>query len=518
MCYAPLHIRNNALHFDSSRDRMFLNVPCGQCGECRQKRTDDTTARLYYQFLETEKTKVPGFFYKAPDGSFSIDGHGYTYMETLTYNEDMVPVLHGIKCFRPDDWRAFMKNLRADWYKEFDSSTLKVYMVSEYGGETYRPHYHPVFFVTAPCTPEHLEELIQRNWCLLKSKNGSGSKTNTRTSLGWTDISNPYSHKHDYPYQLVVDGLSVFAYCAQYVNKDVDFEKVLKDQLNGHYDGLPITEEDYKCMRPFTRQSHGIGECIKDILSIDDLMDGKMVLPDKLRGEKIISLPLYIDRKVFYDYDPSDKCFKLNEQGYKMKEVRREHNHGYVKKQIDYLMSQMGLLWTDSSVQAIQGFSRQQHVNSKFGDMTTADAMCFVSDTLYGRMDDFVDYIVYFKDISSTYAVEVDDGCDLKRLAETFVVKKYNSPPVYDLCLNEYAETHPVDYRKFLRSRYGSVCDRFAGFDDVLAILNGVNLAYCQVQQQAYMKRLEERSRQKKIYKQSLYSQPKYKHSLNRQL
>lgn len=160
------------------------------------------------------------------------------------------------------------------------------------------------------------------------------------------------------------------------------------------------------------------------MVSIEELMDGRMTIPDTIQGEKVISLPLYIDRKLFYDYDPSDKCFKLNEKGYEMKEHRRERNRGYIKKQITYLIDNLPELWSAKSAYHIKGCSIRDHTYIKFGQLTPEICSGIISDTLRGdRFDDFIDYIMYYKDISSTYAIYVDDGVDLKRFAESIIVK-----------------------------------------------------------------------------------------------
>ena len=329
MCYSPLRIENNSRQFDLRKDKTVLSVPCGKCGECRQKRQDEVTARLYYQFLDTEKTVVPGFHYESPDGKVEINEHGYVYFETFTYNEEQVPWCHGIRCFNPEHYRYFMVNLRNDLKREgYPKGSIKVYWCSEYGGNTYRPHYHALFFVTCAITPEHFEELLQRNWCIISNPLKPNSP---RFSLGYTDISNPHEHSHQYPHELICDSIKVLGYVGQYIGKDIEFETVLKLQKDSDFDGKPISEEEYKIMKPYTRQSNGIGLCIKDYLTIDELMDGTMTIPDTRKGEKPIALPLYIDRKVFYDYNPEDKCFRLNDIGFQMKEHRLQHNRDYVK-------------------------------------------------------------------------------------------------------------------------------------------------------------------------------------------
>lgn len=525
MCYSPLHLPNNSRKFDLDRDKLYLNVPCGKCGECRQKRSDEITTRLYYEWIDCVKTSVPGFHYESPDGRVQIHEHGYAMLQTFTYNDEMVPWKHGIKCFNPDHYRTFMINLRNDCKKRgflvpHPSISgkmimpIKVFWVSEFGGDTYRPHYHPIFFVRGAISPEDLEDMCRHNWCVVDSHHKDENGQYKRTSLGWTDVQNPYSNKHTHPSELVIDGhVAVMNYVSQYVGKDIDFEKVLQDQKNSQYDGEPITDDDYKVMKPFLRQSNGIGECIKDMISIDDLMDGRVTIPDTRQGSKVVALPLYIDRKVFYDYSPEDKCFRLNDIGYQMKEHRLQHNSSYVKKQIDWLWSHCAELWTDLSSDYISNLLHDAGIS-----FTPAECMYKVSNVLYNRYDDFINYICYYKDIHSTYAWCIEDKrVDLKEFAETFIQKHSSPPPdvpVFDL--KDLRDSSPVDYRITMKHSYGCMCNRFKGFDEVLAILNGINLAFCVGRQKSYLAKCREKSRQKAIYVRGVLKQNKSFHSLNR--
>lgn len=526
MCYSPLHLPNNKRKFDLQKDKLYINAPCGQCGECRKKRSDEISSRLYYEYLDCVNTPVPDLHYDSPDGKVSIHGHGYAYLQTLTYNEDQVPWKHGIRCFNPDHYRSFMINLRNDCVQQnkLISSPddpdkkimpIKVFWASEYGGETYRPHYHPIFFVRGNITPDELEMMCRHNWAIVASHKDPATGIRPRTSLGWTDIENPYSDKHTHPSQLVIDGhIAVMNYVSEYVGKDIEFEKVLKYQKDSSFDGESISDEDLKVMKPFLRQSNGIGECIKDMVTIDDLMDGKITIPDTLEGTKVVALPMYIDRKVFYYYDPSDKCFRLNDIGYQMKQHRLEHNRGYVKKQIDYLWSSVAELWNDYSESYISGFLHDAGVS-----LSPASCMHKISNILYNRYDDFIDYIMYYKDVHCMTSYPIDDTIvDLKEYAERFIVK-YSAPPegTHLIDMGEYRELHPVDYRVTMKHSYGMICNRFKDFEEVIAILNGINMAFCIGRQKLYLKKKAEKARQKKIYRQGILLQHKKTyHSLNR--
>ena len=133
-----------------------------------------------------------------------------------------------------------------------------------------------------------------------------------------------------------------------------------------------------------------------------------------------------------------------------------------------------------------------------------ASCLSKISDTLYNRESDFIDYILYYKDIYSTYSVNVDSGVDLKEFATKFIVKHSAPDPSWNciVSLQDFKDSHPLDYRTVIKHSYGTCCDRFTDFDEVLGILNGINLAFCHHRQLQFLKRRAEKARQKKIYKQ----------------
>ena len=124
--------------------------------------------------------------------------------------------------------------------------------------------------------------------------------------------------------------------------------------------------------------------------------------------------------------------------------------------------------------------------------------MMKVSDVLYNRKEDFIDYICYYKDISSTYRLEVDSGADLKEL-HSLKIFKYCHPNPCECCVENLKDVRDMDYqdyRRILKHTYGHDCNRFRDFDEVLNILNGLNLSYCIGRQKVYIRdRAEKRSR-----------------------
>lgn len=93
-----------------------LSVPCGKCPACKANERQEWVFRLQREF------EVSSF------GLFV----------TLTYDDEHLPSSGVSK----RDVQLFLKRLR----KHFNSNELRYYIVSEYGDNTHRPHYHGLFF------------------------------------------------------------------------------------------------------------------------------------------------------------------------------------------------------------------------------------------------------------------------------------------------------------------------------------------------------------------------------------
>lgn len=96
-------------------------VPCGKCFECLQKRRNDWTFRIS---KELEVSTAAHFI-------------------TLTYDEDNLPRDENDNpCVEVKDVQLFFKRLR----KKIHPFKVRYFLTSEYGGKTYRPHYHLILF------------------------------------------------------------------------------------------------------------------------------------------------------------------------------------------------------------------------------------------------------------------------------------------------------------------------------------------------------------------------------------
>lgn len=105
----------------------YLQLPCGKCDECLLKRSRDWSVRCYHESLSYT------------DSCFL----------TITYNEKNLPFNNGVPTLCYSDIQKFMKRLRKDLFKRYNIK-VRFFCSREYGGKTFRPHYHIILFGFCP--------------------------------------------------------------------------------------------------------------------------------------------------------------------------------------------------------------------------------------------------------------------------------------------------------------------------------------------------------------------------------
>lgn len=126
-----------------------MSVPCSSCPKCKAKRVSGWSFRLLQELKVSESA----------------------HFITLTYDNKHVPIsdkgsLHLFK----RDLQIFFKRLRKAQEKA-DGPPIKYYACGEYGGKTFRPHYHIILFNAKL-------ELIQDAWmCTEKRFTLKGKKS-----------------------------------------------------------------------------------------------------------------------------------------------------------------------------------------------------------------------------------------------------------------------------------------------------------------------------------------------------
>lgn len=130
-CLTPVALKKPK---DSDSEYATVVVPCGKCPNCRLTRIQHWVFRLQQE----DKIHMSAFFV------------------TLTYSPENCPTTtNGFMTLDKRDCQLFFKRLR----KATGCTTIKYYLAGEYGGKTYRPHYHAIIF-DAPDTA------IESSWTL----------------------------------------------------------------------------------------------------------------------------------------------------------------------------------------------------------------------------------------------------------------------------------------------------------------------------------------------------------------
>ena len=320
MCTRTKRIQSPEQRYRPLVARGYLDVPCGQCDECRSCAQQEWLLRLWQEMQTYHKIE------------------GKVVFLTLTYMESCLPRFKyvdkktgeyfDIPCFNKHDKDRFMNSIiqffkRRGLTKKKTASGLglKFMITCEYGESpqgTHRPHYHMVLLFP----PEYVNVLGFTNY------------------TQWMDFFQKYWHlgfvRKSKKYGLFVNPKSDFAarYTSKYCTKDVDWfdQPEVNDFLYGeNRKKIPERYEAIKDFLPRHYQSQGFGldlvklcdndEVFKDGLNLDFLSDRK------LGKTKTYQIPRYIKRKVLYDYDKVTGKFTLNERG-------KSYNRHYVDQLI----------------------------------------------------------------------------------------------------------------------------------------------------------------------------------------
>lgn len=130
-CFRPIAIDNPdyVLNDEYTSPYKKILVPCGRCPACIVNQANDWRQRLQIEFEQSSSACFITLTYDDKSLPFQTctDSFGDSYF---------VPVV----CKR--DVQLFLKRLR----KRFEDCTIRYYLVSEYGPNTFRPHYHAVVF------------------------------------------------------------------------------------------------------------------------------------------------------------------------------------------------------------------------------------------------------------------------------------------------------------------------------------------------------------------------------------
>lgn len=224
----------------------IVQVPCGCCDECLAERSRHWAERCA---LEAKKSKN-------------------NYFVTLTYNDDQVPQ-EGVSTKALSN---FMRKLR----KFFPGVKIRFFGCGEYGGKTFRPHYHVILF---NCPLDDLSEVF------LEEKNGRL----VAHRIGELDYRCLYSDKIHQAWDrkgnisVALFSFATACYVAQYVTK-----KSTRD-LKKFY-------KMFSCNREFVQMSRrpGIGG---DSLDDADYTNDCIICPGDGKAH-VTCIPRYFDKLI----------------------------------------------------------------------------------------------------------------------------------------------------------------------------------------------------------------------------
>ena len=272
MCIRPLTIPNPAYVKNRVCSRSTIEVPCGHCEECKDAKRLSWFVRLYYEW------------------QYCISNGGFTLVETLTYNNSHIPILlkeydimdRGLfKCFSRRDVQLYIKKIRSKLKKIYGKNVdFKYFLSMEFGGRLHRPHYHIVFFVDSPLIDKWLFKRIVEN---LWHENGF-------TKAG----------KLNHGFVINASGLS---YVSKYVCKDCYEDSYLRI-IDNRLAKCGFDREQYKDLFPRVMLSKNLGFHALEFDKYNDLdnfFNGEIYLPDTDNILRKYKLPLYYERKIFYN-------------------------------------------------------------------------------------------------------------------------------------------------------------------------------------------------------------------------
>lgn len=287
-CYHPITIANPALVKNNVFNKTTITVPCGHCHSCKETKKLGWFVRLYYEWRYCE------------------DNNGFALFETLTYNQEHLP--HFLRqyfphtklypCFSTRDIQLYLKRLRKALSKlyspELVRGHVKYFLSMELGSRTLRPHYHVVFFVSTPLIGRHVFQHV--------------------CEILWHDKGFTKRGSLNNGFICSQGGLN---YCAKYVCKDITEEEYYREVLNKLYKA-GFTHEELKDGLPHNMQSKNLGIYALEMdkhNDLDNFLNGNINIPDNKHGILSYKLPLYYERKIFYNvhyryFDNTDNCYK----------------------------------------------------------------------------------------------------------------------------------------------------------------------------------------------------------------
>lgn len=476
MCLRPKKIRNPTQYISINGGQpLYIEVPCGNCAECKKNKRLEWHFRAYHQCLDT------------------INKGGYVYFDTLTYSDEFIPkISHYVDidntniddftCFCVSHWRNFLKNLRRQLAYHHTGVSFKYFLTSEYGTDdryTHRPHYHILFFIYGEMDAFEFSRLVSKCWPYGRTD-----------GMPWQ--SHSYVSEHIYGYHSAMHPANINKVCnyvSKYVTKDSTFQRVINKRIDDIKSVVKDDDELKKLIRDidmFHRCSQGFG--IGYLESLDPkeyryiFENGCCRKQDNNKVVLAIKLPLYYKRKMFY------KCLKDEENKiyWQLTPKGVEYQSQRLLKVVDdvarvyadtllnandadramVLRLLRGRDLTDFAIYKLFYKGRCRHLDSVY---KKEDNYCkpFLSDTEY-NLYDWLNNI-----IASTFSRSADDYTILYRDVDRGIISiGLNYDDLF--CNNKHSITY--DYNSFIQNAVfnENSCSAFRNFDKLDALFKSI--------------------------------------------
>lgn len=316
MCTSPIHIKNPKIDFSQFNDKVFLDVPCGKCEECKQNKILSFQIRSYYEY------------------KFCVEKcNGCVYYYTLTFNNKCIPTVsfcdtytrrwYRFPCFSRTILDNFKRNFKNCLKRSHPNLEFKIFIVSEYGGDTRRPHHHVIVFFYGQISPLRVKEIFVHSWI-------KETKMFSSTPLGNVKEGDNFG---------LVNSSSAIMYVTKYVGKSESYDDVITkvrkaylkspqylEYIRSCRNGSDFVDETWKNIEkqltPPVKKSRNFGVACKFYMSDIQKKYGTVLVENNTQGFVNVPLPLYLLRKFYYDTrfdDRGNVIYVLNPNGIERK-------------------------------------------------------------------------------------------------------------------------------------------------------------------------------------------------------
>lgn len=467
MCTRPFRLKTRKLDFCPECDPLYYTVPCGHCKECVSRKRSSWAVRAYYEFQRVKKDGVCLFV-------------------TFTYNDDNLPYMADpvtgelYPCFSKKHVQTFLHALRKRLKRMYnDTYTIRYLWCSEFGGDTKRPHYHALLFISKKPNIFWFRNQMRELW-----------------KYGFI-----YLGKN----QGIVNGYAAINYVTKYIAKDIDFMAQFpkRKEMIASMGKEEFNELSRECF-PFHLISKGFGSNIIDEVPFNLLLLGVVPMPSK-KGMVNVPIPQYIDRKVFYDTDANYR-YVLNQQGVQMRLIRYPQMFQGVKEGIqtllDFCQTSTDNYFWQTALDHYNTIVDQDKVlvTNKFTELVK----CYISDVLkIDVLDEFTDYLINKRYYMYSYdggfpeptkVIENSYEAHITKQADPFIKE-------WSQCSKYY---HVVERRKTFIDACTLLEKNLSDYEDFAVLVDSLRFAYGQILYDAYLATLEE-EKQAKTLKHKTY-------------